>query len=340
MTSLVADPSTMGGPGTGWEGAGVASDIADTVAAIQSKDWVSASVSAGATVVSAAATIVDPIGSALSAGIGWVIEHLEPLKEWLQKLTGDDAAVAAFAQTWRDVAAHLDTQAMALRDRLADLSDQSGEFIEALRQEIRDNIQALSAFTGAANAMGTGFEVASHLVAFVYEVVRDAIADIVAKAIVWALEVACTLFLGTPVVIAQVVSTVADWAARVFPKMEGLIDSAMKLYQLAEKLDGAVTNASQFLAGKLGLGNVADAATSQVDDLTAQIVGSAISGEEIGRRIHRLAASNVRFADAVGGAVLASVTNVVELAKLYDNLKSTGATEAARLLRELFADTH
>ena len=52
---------------------------------------------------------MDPLGEALSAGIGWIIEHLSPLKDWLNELAGDSDAVAAAASTWTNIGATLNS---------------------------------------------------------------------------------------------------------------------------------------------------------------------------------------------------------------------------------------
>ena len=60
------------------------------------------------------------------------MEHLEPLKKWLNELTGDAAAVTAFGETWKNIADRMESASDDL-DRFvsADLGAMSGASITA-----------------------------------------------------------------------------------------------------------------------------------------------------------------------------------------------------------------
>lgn len=50
------------------------------VAAVQDGSWGEGGLAAFTTVTDTVATVLDPVGSLIGAGLGWVMEHLEPLK--------------------------------------------------------------------------------------------------------------------------------------------------------------------------------------------------------------------------------------------------------------------
>ena len=50
---------------------------------------------------------MDPFGAILAAGVGWLIEHVGPLKEALNALTGNADEIAAQSETWKNVATEL-----------------------------------------------------------------------------------------------------------------------------------------------------------------------------------------------------------------------------------------
>ncbi|MBM6405418.1 hypothetical protein JQN72_14325 [Phycicoccus sp. CSK15P-2] len=94
--------------GSGWtSGAGLIDSGYGTIDALCSGNWVDAALSGVATVIDAAATAADPLGSALAAGIGWVIDHLNPIKKWFEEVAGNPGGAIAQAQTWGLVSADL-----------------------------------------------------------------------------------------------------------------------------------------------------------------------------------------------------------------------------------------
>ena len=99
---------------TVWSGSRLLEDGVDLKEAFESKSWVAGGLATAATVADTAAAVMDPLGEALSAGIGWIIEHLSPLKDWLNELAGDSDAVAAAASTWTNIATKLNSCATDL----------------------------------------------------------------------------------------------------------------------------------------------------------------------------------------------------------------------------------
>ena len=94
---------------TVWSGSRLIEDGFDLKEAFESNSWVAGGLATAATVADTAAAVMDPLGEALAAGIGWIIEHLSPLKDWLNELAGDSDAVAAAASTWTNIGAKLNS---------------------------------------------------------------------------------------------------------------------------------------------------------------------------------------------------------------------------------------
>ena len=61
-------------------GTGLLDSTASYCEALASESWVDAALSGVAVGFDVYATVVDPFGSLFAAGIGWIIDHLEPLK--------------------------------------------------------------------------------------------------------------------------------------------------------------------------------------------------------------------------------------------------------------------
>ncbi|QYN23520.1 hypothetical protein K1T34_14325 [Amycolatopsis sp. DSM 110486] len=67
--------------------------------AIESGDWASVAMGAVATALDALSVAMDPFGAALAAGVGWLLEHVGPLKEALNGLTGNPDQIKAQSET-------------------------------------------------------------------------------------------------------------------------------------------------------------------------------------------------------------------------------------------------
>ena len=129
----------------------------------------------------ALAVAVDPFGSLFAWGVGWLIEHVKPLKDALDWLAGKPDEIAAHAATWRNVsAAATDTHhryAAAFRAQTADWHGASGD---AYRTPATEQLAAVDGIATVTNAISAAVEGAGLLVALVREIVRDLIAQFVA----------------------------------------------------------------------------------------------------------------------------------------------------------------
>lgn len=344
MTSLVAGPRDI--EQSAFAGTGLLEDIDSTCAAIANGDWVAAGLGFGSVALSTLAAVIDPIGEALAAGIGWVIEHLDPLKDWLQKLTGDDEAVAGFADTWINISRHVDDIAQKISAMQANLSHMSGDFIDAVYKELGTAFDSLSCLSRVSSAVGMGFEIASSLVSMVYGIVRDAIADIVAKAIVWVAELVLTLGLGTPVVITQVVTTVSKWVGNTFPKLEALTESIISIQRKAGEVQTAIQEVTNVLGKRTGADGPAPGATA-ITDFANDRAGDVMTrrpilhhlfdnntAEELGNILAGVDKSSVRVGNAIADALQPSA-DLGFFNSLVDKLHEDGQSAAAEQIRKL-----
>lgn len=90
-----------------WRSSPLVDDIVGLSTAIREGNWVDAALPGVATLMDGIATAIDPLGSLIAWGIGWVLDHINPLKSWLNDLTGNAGAIIGFAQTWSNVATRL-----------------------------------------------------------------------------------------------------------------------------------------------------------------------------------------------------------------------------------------
>jgi uncharacterized membrane protein required for colicin V production len=78
-----------------------------------------------------------------------------------------------------------------------------------------NNVNAIGGLVAISAAMAAATEGAGGLVELTREIVRDLIADLAARVIVWAVE---AIFVVTiPVIASQIAAAVVKWAGRILP---------------------------------------------------------------------------------------------------------------------------
>jgi hypothetical protein len=82
-----------------YSGVSLLESAADLKSAIESGDWASVAMGAVGTALDALSMAMDPFGAVLAAGVGWLMEHVGPLREALNGLTGNADEIAAQAET-------------------------------------------------------------------------------------------------------------------------------------------------------------------------------------------------------------------------------------------------
>ncbi|KQO96816.1 hypothetical protein [Leifsonia sp. Leaf264] len=231
--ALVAGPVDMSTP---FSGTFLLEDGEALVQAIQSGDWVSGGLAAFSAIADTVAAAIDPLGSLIAAGLGWLMEHLEPLKGWLNDLTGDAGEVAGFAATWANIGASLAASGDNLVRVLGDLDASEGDAIDAYRRFQQETAEHLRAAGSWADAIGVGMNIAATIVKIVHDLTRDAIAQIVGSVVSYAATLVLTLGAATPLIISQASSRVASLSARIGKTVTRLLESAKQLTKLIDQL--------------------------------------------------------------------------------------------------------
>jgi hypothetical protein len=122
----------------------------------------------------------------------------------------------------------------------ADLADWSGTAATAYREWAARRGQTLQILARASETMGLMTEAAGTLIGSVRLLVRDAVATVVSRLIVYAGELIATAGLATPLVVEQVVTLCAAWGARIARWLRALIASLRKLGEAMTGLQSAV----------------------------------------------------------------------------------------------------
>jgi uncharacterized protein YukE len=252
---LVAVPNP-GGSADPWAGVWIAENIETILTGVRNGSWVDVTLGSVSAGLDALALISDPIGGLLQYGIAWIIEHVRPLAEALDWLAGDPGQIAAHAQTWRNIAVSLHDEAGEL-DRTVrwDTTEWVGGAGDAYRTWTGRQRDAVGALATAAETMAAITEGAGTLVAGVRMMVRDGVAVLVSRLISYAAEEFFSVGLATPLVIEQVSTLCAAWAARIAGWLRGLIRSLANLRGLADRMGDAIEAVKKLLSRLRGRGN-------------------------------------------------------------------------------------
>ncbi|MEH1163921.1 WXG100 family type VII secretion target [Micromonospora sp. CPCC 205539] len=244
---LVATASDSGP--SAWAGIWICEDIELIAQGVQNGSWIDGSLGVVSAGLDALAFVSDPVGALLQYGIAWLIEHVKPLSEALDWLAGNPAEITAHAQTWRNVAASLREEAADLAGAVrTDVSGWGGSAGPAYRGWAAEQQQAITGLAQGADTLAAITEGAAGLVAAVRLLVRDAIATCVSRLIVYAGELVITGGFAAPLVVEQVTTTVASWAARIARLLRGLLASLRRLIPLIRRLGDLIGRLRQALA--------------------------------------------------------------------------------------------
>ncbi|GAB2971949.1 DUF6531 domain-containing protein [Amycolatopsis acidiphila] len=250
---------------TGISGISILEDGQALKQGIESGDWASTVMGVAGTAMDALAFVADPFGSILAAGVGWLMEHVGPLKEALDKLAGSPDQITAHSETWKNIASELGQVATDLGNQVeADVQSWTGPGADSYRRQADDMVKILQGAGQACEGASSGVKTAGEVVAAVRQLVRDTIAQVVGHMISWALQVLFTLGIGLTWVVPQVVNLVAKTAKDIASLVKNLTKALGDLGKLLGKAGDLFKDAAK---GMKGLKPGPKAAPGKVDTL-------------------------------------------------------------------------
>ncbi|MCZ7437701.1 WXG100 family type VII secretion target [Micromonospora sp. WMMC241] len=249
---MSSNPLVAGAADTGpsaWAGIWICEDIELIAQGVRTGSWIDGGLGVVSAGLDALAIVSDPVSALLQYGIAWLVEHVKPLSEALDWLAGDPAEITAHAQTWRNVAASLREDAADLAHAVrTEVAGWTGVAGAGYRSWAGEQQQAVIGLAQGAEALAAITEGAAGLVAAVRLLVRDAVAACVSRLIVYATELVASAGLATPLVVEQVTTTVASWAARIARLLRGLLASLRRLMPEVRRLGELIERLKQALS--------------------------------------------------------------------------------------------
>jgi RHS repeat-associated protein len=235
---------------TTWHsGINVLDDAAGVYEGVQSGSWIEGGIAALGTGMDLLTMAMNPVGTLISYGLNWLIEHVQPLQDALNHLAGDADQIAAYSKTWKNVGEAVSKAAQDLATTVErDTANWTGQAADTYRASLKNKVDHINAAATCANTIGTVVEIVGVITGAVRAMVRDMVTQAVGDFIQDALEEVCTLGLGTPVVIAQVVEQVSAWIQKIGALIKKLINSVEKLRPMMSKLEEIFASIKKVMA--------------------------------------------------------------------------------------------
>ena len=216
--------------------AGIVSDIHDLWESKTALDATLNTIGVAADVVDMA---VNPIKTAVSSAVNWIISHIDPLPDRLQEFTGDPEKVEAAALTWERIGGQWTQAAAELEAAVkAGLGAQVCRTLSAYKVQIGSVIETFRSLGDACKVVAQCLNILSAMVKIVYDLTREAIGDLIGSFIQSATEIVFSLGTATPVVVGQISAAVSKWVARITTKGKQVLNGFREALKSFKKLDG------------------------------------------------------------------------------------------------------
>lgn len=221
----------------------------------------------------ASKAIEDPLNALISAGLGFLMDVLTPLKNELQKVTGDSGGLDRGKDAFEEVAKDIEKLATELDDIVkSGFQNWSGEAKDAAARKIDTFVQGVEATAHSADNVASCLQASSMLMEAAYNIVMSIIADCIEWIIITvaAAQAAAPFTLGASeaAAVGATAAEVAGETANAASKVEEATTLVERIAQIFQKIiskmkevEGAMQDAAQG-AGKTVSNNWSEALTS------------------------------------------------------------------------------
>jgi len=196
-------------------------------------------------VASTVSLVVDPFGSLLGAGLGWLMEHISFLREALDQMLGDPEAIQANVDATKAKAVELRVLAEDHRSGLATFDGWTGASSENFQASMDTMGKELDSLANGVETKAKVVSIMGMIVSVVRDLVRDAIAQfvgsVVANAVIGVVGAAFTFGASAGFALAQTVREAVEVAAMIASKVRHVVKALTSLMGKIDDLDGVMT---------------------------------------------------------------------------------------------------
>ena len=257
MSSLVVSPgdtdrgvfTNFDSFANGTNGLKMIDGAADSAAAFSCGDWIEGTINGVSAALDVVGMILNPLGTACSMVINWIMEHCGPLQDWLDELLGDPGVIKAGVQTWSNVGDHMAGIGPQYRSLVAsDTGAFTGLSIDAYRAASSGMVHVFDALSKVAYGVSAGVEVAGGLLAGVRDFIQGLFSDLVGDAIGAVAQSALTLGIAAPAALTSLVNKARSVLERCRTFMKALAESLDKMAGLLKEISPALEATTKGLA--------------------------------------------------------------------------------------------
>ncbi|MDO5081103.1 hypothetical protein [Buchananella hordeovulneris] len=293
MNNILVTESQLGGEGffsagsEGWiNGAGIITDIYNFSEELGNEGLVGEFVAGAGIVASGVSMAFNPLATGVGWAISYLMEHITPIRESLQWVTGDRDEIAAGAQTWSNISHQLTASAADVEAAARQTAEESGESATAYRAKLGQHSLALSALAASATGVANNINMIGAVVSAAYETIRDMISEAIGLFLQTVLEEVLSLGLATPIVAAQI----SAWVAAKAMKIKKLLDAIMNLISKCGAIGRGLT------ASMRGLGRLFDLPSDLAVAAGRSVGRSFVDKSDVGSNFLRTAGNSARAA--------------------------------------------
>lgn len=289
---LVDEPRTGAGDGivgTGSidknaSGTGLFSDAATAIRDGENGNWGGLAVDALSGGLDYLSFVEDPLQGLLSAGIGWLIDHVSFLSEPLDYLAGNADLVTEKSQTWKNISQSLQQSSHDYSTSAQALTSQyTGKASSAYAASARNFADLVSTTAKHADNAATAMTVAGVLVGTTRGLVRDTISQFVSQAVEkWAITAATSFFdfgASIPIFIGDEVFEGSKTAEQISAKLTELAQTLKRLEDAASQ--GAKGLDTTISAVKRSIRSEAGWVTRSTKDVSAAAHTSSTTAQDL-----------------------------------------------------------
>ncbi|GAB1641465.1 hypothetical protein [Krasilnikovia sp. MM14-A1259] len=228
----------------GYEGAGIFESACGVVDSGFHLDGFGFAGNLVATGLGAIGAIMDPLQAVFAAGVSWLMEHLDCLREPLDRLMGDPKAIEGHAQSWKNIEKRIyDATDFFVAEVNRSTAVWAAESAEAYRQRAHDHADAIQAIGKIADGMSKATTIMGALVGVVRNTIRDIVAEVVGACISKAIQAATVVLI--PKVAAEVAVLVAKTSTKILGLLKQLFSSIKQVGLFTKRMQSLLEEVAQ-----------------------------------------------------------------------------------------------
>ncbi|MFI7121363.1 WXG100 family type VII secretion target [Amycolatopsis sp. NPDC049868] len=217
---------------------------------------------------------LNPLGELVKAGVGWLMENLDFIREPLEILTGDPDLVQQAAQTWNNIAIELEAVAGDYEGSLSTTSGWDGDAAIAYRrvalQYTRSLRDVAAEAKDSAHWITTGGMVVATARALIFDIIAGFISDVITRALLALASSWFTLGGSVAAFTASIFADAVKVMAKIQKKLGKLLSAIQKFVKRFEGSSDRAREAARVLGRKASdLGHEANQAIKASDKTLA-----------------------------------------------------------------------